>query len=188
MVRKTSLLALVVGLLVASSFVGAAAFTSATVERDVSVDVATDDNAIVKLSGGTADATTVTNDKLQIKPEGSQSSPSFNGLNQDATFTYGDKSTASAAETSNAFTITNNDDIAHSFGFSTTGPLEYTIAYDSDGTGTPDTKMTFDSSDSEKSVDLQSGETAYVVVTVDTGTGTGTESGTLTISASDTSA
>ncbi len=173
--QTTSVIVLLAGLVVATSFVGAAAFTSATVERDVTVGIETDSSAIIGLESGTADATSIDNDQLVIEPESGDES-----LNQEATFRYGDNSSASAAESAQAFNITNRDDVSHDFTLSHAqssgdGSLEF---YVSDGTNT-DTVTT----SSSGTITLGSGETAHVVVIVDTTTGTDDVSGTLTIDA-----
>ena len=171
MARKISLAVLVVGFLVASSFVGAAAFTSASVARDTTATVATDDAAIIGLNAGTADGAELNDGELVVYPEDSGE----NGLNQNATFEYGDDSTASAAESSHGFNITNNDDAAHNLTLSYSqsagdGTMTFGVAYDSSsGSGNVDTLVTVDSGTSQ-TITLQSGETAYVVVIVDTGT------------------
>lgn len=184
MVSKRSLLVLVAGLLVAGAFIGATAFTTATVDRDVRVGIDADDAAIIGLQPGTADAATLTSTgELVISPE----TGSSNGLNQNATFTYGDDSSASAAASSYAFNVTNNDDAAHDFTLSYaqsqgSGTVEFVVAYDSTGDGAVDNTTTVTES-SSATVNLASGATAYVVVTVDTGAGTTTIEGTLGIDA-----
>ena len=171
MTRKVSLAILVVGFLVASSFVGTAAFTSASVARDTTATVATDDAAIVGLNPGTADGAELNADgELVVYPEGSGE----NGLNKNAVFEYGDGSSASAAASSHGFTVTNNDDVAHDFTLSYSqsagdGTMTYKVAYDSTGGSSPDTLVTVDSATSQ-TLTLQSGQTAYVVVIADTGT------------------
>ena len=183
MVQKTSIAVVLVGVLAASSFIGAAAFTTASAQRDVTVGIEADDTAIIGLQPGTADAASLNGDsQLVIEPEGGT-----DGLNQDATFAYGDDSSASAAESSNAFRITNNDDASHDFtlGYSQSagsGTVEYVVAHDTDGDGTADSTKTVTSSAS-KTVTLGSGETAYVVVNIDTSTGTTNIQGTFSIDA-----
>jgi len=185
MTRKVFLAILVVGFLVASSFVGAAAFTNASVARDTTATVATDDAAIVGLNPGTADGAELnTNGELVVYPEGADE----NGLNQNAVFEYGNDSSASAAEGSHGFNITNNDNAAHDFTLSYSqsagnGTMTFGVAYDSsNGSGNVDRIKTVESG-TPQTITLQSGETAYVVVIVDTTTGTTDIDGTFSIDA-----
>jgi len=173
MVRKTSIAALVVGLIVATSFVGAAAFTTATVERDVTVDIAADNNGIIELQDGTADAAAMSGNELVIEPDSAQ-----NGLNVNATFTYGNTSNASG---SNGFTITNRDDQTHEFFLNYSGSGSGTLEFYVENSSSD--SVNFSDGDSPKSITLTPDETAYVVIIVDTKTGTTSITGTFTIRA-----
>lgn len=177
MTSKSSIIALLAGLIVATSFVGAAAFTTASAQRDVTVGIEADNTAIIGLQAGNADAAHLNNGQLVIEPD-----KNANGLNQNARFTYGDNS---SAKSSQAFNITNNDDVAHDFTLSYSqsqgsGTVAHVVAYDSNGDGTVDSTTTVTET-SSATVTLNSGETAYVVVTVNTDTGTTDISGTLSI-------
>jgi hypothetical protein len=178
MVQKTSLLALVVGLLVASSFVGAAAFTSATVTRDSTVGVSADTSALVGLEPGSVNGVSETSEgKLNVNLAGTAT-----GLNIDSTFTYGDASSVSSSN-AYAFKMTNGYD----------GKQTYTVEYKQDsstfsdsagstdnlkfefytGDSTPLTDSTGDNvviteGGNGQSFELTSGQTVYVVISVDT--------------------
>ena len=120
---------------------------------------------------------------MVINPEGSAEP----GLNQNAVSDYGDDSSASAAKSSNGFTITNSDDAPHGFTLSysksgSDGTMMFAVAYDESGDGTVGTLVTVDSGTSQ-TLTLQAGETAYVVVSVDTTGGTTNIDGTFSIDA-----
>ncbi|MFC6954340.1 hypothetical protein [Halorubellus litoreus] len=88
--------------IVGASTVGSIAYTSATVERDVTSSVAADASAIIGLVDGGVGAVSKTNGKLQINTDASSS-----GLNVDSTFWYGDDSSPTSTY---AFKISNNSD------------------------------------------------------------------------------
>jgi hypothetical protein len=176
MVRKTSLLALVVGLLVASSFVGAAAFTSASVTRDSTVGVAADSSAIVGLNAGSVNGVSETSaGELQVDLAGTAS-----GLNIESTFTYGDSSSVESG--AYAFTMTNSYDGSQTYtvnylqggsfsdSASSTSNLKFQFYT---GNGAPLTDSSSDNVEiteggSGQSFTLSSGQTVYVVISVDT--------------------
>jgi hypothetical protein len=173
MVQKTSLLALVVGLLVASSFVGAAAFTSATVERDATVGVSADSSALVGLEAGEVDGVSESSDgELEIELGAG------NGLNIESTFTFGDSDSPSGTY---AFAMANNGDSSQQYtvdyvqasNFADSDAdanLEFNF-YNSDGTaltGTQGSDVVITEDGNGQSFSLASGETVYVVISVDT--------------------
>lgn len=173
MVQKTSLLALVVGLLVASSFVGAAAFTSATVERDATVGVSADSSALVGLEAGEVDGISESSDgELEIELGAG------NGLNIESTFTFGDSDSPSGTY---AFAMANNGDSSQQYtvdyvqasNFADSDAdanLEFNF-YNSDGTaltGTQGNDVVITEDGDGQSFSLSSGETVYVVISVDT--------------------
>jgi hypothetical protein len=189
MVRKTSLLALVVGLLVASSFVGAAAFTSATVDRDATISVAADDNGIIGLSPGSSSMVSLTEGELTIDATTTDS----DGINTDASVEVGDPANPSSTY---AFALTNNAGSAKDLSLSYTlddsstdtdgsDNLQFAV-YDSTGSEVSGSGgYTFAEGGSYEITDASSAETYYVVLTIDTGQGTNGDdlSGTLTVSA-----
>ncbi|MFB6120129.1 MAG: hypothetical protein ABEJ68_03320 [Halobacteriaceae archaeon] len=169
MARKT--LALVVGLLVLVSTVvfGASAFTSASVQRDASVNVVTDDAGLIAIqdnTSGTLVSQTDTGLSINLANE------SASGVNADATFTFGDSSTPLEQHT---FNVTNNagQPLALTFDYTLSGSA-------SDGDSDPNLTFdlydasgnhltTFSEESSSKTVsDVADGETVYVVVTVNT--------------------
>ena len=169
MQRNIALVALaVIGV---SALIGSAAFTTGSIDRTATIGVVGDDTSIVGLAPDT-DSTHVSydgNNELRID---------FTDVNADATYYLGDSSTAN---TTYAFTITNNDGKAHDFS------LSY-VYDDTTLTGSP---VTFDlyndqgASVSGGTATLQASEVAYVVVTIDThGLTNGADlSGTLTVKA-----
>lgn len=161
---------------------GVAAFTTADLQREATVQLDDDSQAIIGLTPVASGITTNDNGQLSIQlgQEGSG-----NGLNTDATFSYGDNDDPA---NKSAFTMTNNDEVSHSFtvnyGLDATDPqgttenVVYTF-YDENGN-----KLGQASEDALASFSLNSGQTAYVVVEVNTPADkSGDLSGTLDISA-----
>lgn len=166
-----------VGALLGTS-VGAAAYTSATVSRDATFTVAADTNALVGLAAGSAPGVTeTTSGELAI---------SIADLNTESTFTFGNSTDLT---TDFAFSITNNDTIAHDIAvaYGTTG---VTFQIYKPGTNSTDgsddwtaatIEATVDASDGTTDQDLSamaSGAEYRVVMTVDT---TGVASGATTL-------
>lgn len=106
------------GAVLGASSIGAVAFTSASLDRAITIDVAADNNAVIGLNPQVS-GIQLTNDVLEINPS--------NGLNPEATFTYGD---GSNPDSTPAFTVTNNDTDPHDYTFSITGTLTIDL-YDS---------------------------------------------------------
>lgn len=93
---------------VAGTTLGAAAYSSATVSRTAMIDVSHDQNAFITLTAG--ESSFITNGSgtdgaltIDIGGEGDV------GLNQDATFTFGDDTDGTTIQTDKAFTIASND-------------------------------------------------------------------------------
>lgn len=160
MQRREYLLA--AGGIVASTSIGAVAFTSASAERDVAIEISSDDNAIIGLSPGTTNAVTLEDDVLEIDT----STETADGLNPDGTFMYGD---ADDPTTVYAFSITNNDPDERTFtlalnDFTLGGTSELTLpVYETDETLSGDLTP---SNDLE--VTLSATDTVYVLMDVNT--------------------
>ena len=153
---------------------GASAFTSATVERDAQIEVQNDDAGVIKLNDGTAQGASITSGTLTIEGDDSEA------LNREALFRFGDNSTPGDAQTTHAFNVTNNDDIAHDFTFDLASTSGVTIEL-YDGTNSVGTVTNGGSA----TTSVASGSTLYAVIIVDTDTTTGINAidGTLTITA-----
>lgn len=164
------------------SVVGAASYTSATVNRDATIAVEEDETAVIGLESGGVSGISDTGDQLTIDlGQG-------NGLNTAASFTYGD---SADPQNTYAFSVTNNDGTGHEFSF------DYAITgTDPDSSNANVQFEVFDDNGASVGTASEAGAltgvsiapgTAYtVVVTVDTENVDSSESlsGTLTISAS----
>jgi hypothetical protein len=152
---------------------GASAFTTATVARDAQIDIQNDDAAVIELADGNASAASTSGGELLLDFDNE-------GLNQDATFVFGD-TTDPGASGGDAFYVENNDDLAH----------EFTINY-TDSSAASVTLYALDPNTgnvvSGSSVTVSSvGTNQRVLVAVEIstpGTGSQTINGTLTVSAS----
>lgn len=146
---------------------GVSAFTTASLERDVSVSVTSDSAGVVGLTPG--EGTELDSSELVINAEDES-------LNVDGEFVFGDNTDP---QTSNAFVVTNNDDTAHNFTFTHNGPgsVTYTVH---DGNGNSQTATNGGSTTFN---DVAAGDSLYVVVEVSTPDSPTTESGSLTIDA-----
>ena len=171
MTRKVSLAVLVVGFLVASSFVGTAAFTTATVTRSSSVGISADDTAVIGLDAGDNVAgVSDTGDKLNVNLGNG------NGLNIESSFVYGDSSSVEA-----------NDDYAVAMTNNAGSSVEFTVNYNVDTDPGSSTSLEFKFYDGDSSplqasgshvvvteggsgqtFTLTSGQTVYIVISVDT--------------------
>lgn len=184
MYQKTSVAALLVGLLVASSFVGAAAFTNASVDRSASIDVVNDKDGIIGLEAGGSSMVTE-NSTGAIEIDAAVGSAS--GINTAATVSVGD---GSDPTNTYAFSVTNNA------GSAKTIDLSYTVT-GTDSNGGDDLTFTvyddtgssvgsFAEGGSTSINSAASGATYYVVITVDTTGNPSSDdlSGTLSITAS----
>lgn len=153
--------------IVGASTLGSVAYTSASVDRSVTSNVASDDSAIIGLTPGpNVDAVTLTNGQLEVDTAVASAS----GLNSDGTFTYGDTSSLGTAPESQAFSVTNNDGEAHSLDVGvnlTSQPGSSSLQIDlykgdgtSLGTASPSNTVTVASSD------WGAGTTIYAVIKV----------------------
>lgn len=138
---------------------GAVAFTSASVAREVNIEVDTDDDAIVGLSAGNTGAASQEDGVLVIDTSVEQ-----NGLNLDSNFTFGQEETV---ETDHLFALTNNSSDEQDFelGFDTQsadGVATFGV-YDGDNSEVG----SFNGEDTV-SVTLNEAETVYMIMTVDT--------------------
>jgi hypothetical protein len=123
---KNSTLIAVVGLLLAGSVIGSAAFSVLTLERSANLNVETDSSGILTLTPGSSPIIETDGDgalAIDIANTGAT------GVNVDSVLEIGDNSSASAANTDPGFTVTNSDNIDHDISF------DYTLdATDPDGT------------------------------------------------------
>lgn len=95
--------------------IGAAAYSTATVSRDVTIALDTDENAVIGLTpSADLQAVSLTNGRLTIDTQTGSSS----GLNTNASFSFGDSSSPSSTF---AFKLTNNDSVSRQFTFELTG-------------------------------------------------------------------
>jgi hypothetical protein len=186
MTKRIHLVVLGVSLLLATSIVGASAFTSATIQRDAQITVQNDANAIIGLDA---------NENVPGVTENTDGELSLNldedsGLNPGATFTFGNSTNGVAA-----FVVANNGTDEYEVSF------EYDLS-DSSNDGSDDANVQFavydetwgstvatfneetDYSSTTPSTTLASGNQRYVVVTVTTDGDSTDLSGTLTVSAS----
>lgn len=175
--RREYLLA--TGGIAAATSIGAVAYTAASTERDVTIDIAADDQAIIGLADGPTNAVTIEDDVLVIDTSTDESE----GLNPDGTFTYGDSEDPT---TDYSFSLTNNDAEERTYtlsldGFTYAGDAEFTIQlYESDGTLIGDLTPS-----SSQTITLDVTDTAYAIMDVVTDGLDSTDdmSGTLSINA-----
>lgn len=165
--------------IVGGTSIGAVAFTEASVERDVNVDIVTDENGPVTLTPGSTSAVTLENGLLTVDTN----TANANGLNGDGSFTYGDDA---APSTTHAFSMTNNGGGTRTFtlgfsNFSLGGTSSITLSvYDDTETSIGDVSTTTD-----QTTTLDAGDTVYAVLSFDTTglTDGANMNGTLTIDA-----
>lgn len=168
--------------------IGAAAYSTASVSRDVTIALDTDDTAVIGLTPSSdLSAVSLDQGRLTVDTETGSST----GLNTNASFTYGDSSSPSSTF---AFKLTNNDSVNRQFTFELTGfsgvfggngSLTFSF-YDNSGSET----ASVDASGSTSSTTLSSSSSLYAIIEVDTtDLDPSTDpSGTLKISATDTTA
>lgn len=178
---NSRLLTIGIALTLVVAAVGASAFTSATVERQSTIDVQTDGSGLIGLEDGTSGPLIYQNSTGALGIDLSNASGS--GANVHANFEFGDPSDPT---NSSAFNITNNDGEKHTF------TLEYTDVQSTASDGTYLTFEVYDSSGSNiatiqgadsATFDLAAQETAYVVMIIDTKSDdTADYSGTLKVS------
>ena len=171
---KSRTLAVVMAALLVMGMTGASAYTTASADRDVSVNVVNDNNGIIQLQEGTVEGASITSGTLVVDADGES-------LNRDASFTFGNVDDRSS---SHALNLTNQDDATRTFTLDSTGAtsVTYYVAVDTQADGTVDSTQTV-SPGGSGSFDLNSGGVAYVVVEVNTPDSTSDDSGTLGISA-----
>ena len=163
--------------------VGSLAFTQATVERDLDVQVVTDDSADAALRFQSNDGTTITADgQLAINGISDHENGGDAFLTPNGEFTFGDVSSPS---TSNAFTMTNQLTSERTFDISISNlestDIDFVITfYDDSATELGQVNGETDLTD----MALTSGETAYGVIEIHTGPDDSNVTGDVTISAS----
>lgn len=163
--------------------VGSLAFTQATVQRDLDVQVVTDDSADAALRFQSSDGTTITADgQLAINGISEHENGGDAYLTPNGDFTFGD---ASSPSTANAFTMTNQLTSERTFDFAianlggTDVDLVITLY---DDTGAELGKV--DSANDLTGLSLASGASAYGVIEIQTGADDSAISGDVTISGS----
>lgn len=181
----TRILTFTLLVVVAGMVVGASAFTTATMDRTVAADVVTDANGLLALTAGNAGY-------VSADADGALTIDFANGAadaNVDAVFNIGD---TSAAQTTQAFNITNNagsnKDITLSYAVTGTdgnaaANVQFKV-YDSSGVAVNAGANTA-SENSDMTFTATSGATYVVVVVIDTNGSSSADdlTGTLTISA-----
>lgn len=139
--------------------VGSLAYTTASVDRTVTANVADDASAIIGLEPGSVSGITTDGDgKLLVNPT--------EDLNKSATFEYGDTSDPSATP---AFTITNNDSVQQKIviglsNFASSGLFTLHLK------GPGGTEQTVSDNSTTVSYDVGSGETINAAITINTET------------------
>lgn len=163
--------------IVGATTVGSIAYTSASVTRNVTANVSSDDSGVVELTpGSSVDAAQLSGNQLVIDIT--------EALNQDGTFEYGDYSTPSNTP---VFTITNSDETSRSFDVAVSnnsGAVSLKVENPSGGTtevtdGSPATGISLDGTNSG----AQSIDVALKVDTTGVSTGTDAIDADITISA-----
>ena len=104
MKRSTLLAVGLVAIIGLASGPTALGLSSFTVDRQATIDVVSDDSAVIGLNPGQSDAVTLNDGALSIDPTGTAS-----GINQGSTINLGDYSDPAATP---AFTLTNSYDSA----------------------------------------------------------------------------
>lgn len=159
-----------VAAIIATAVVGASAFTTASITRETTINVVSDDDGVIALiDGNAADIVQADSSTGELTIDFAIGSGS--GVNDDATYTLGD-----AADPSyRAFNITNQDTVSHSI------ELEFTVSDGTSGIGDSEASVTFEVFDASGSLvatedeesgtasfTAASGESFAVVLTVDT--------------------
>lgn len=158
--------------LLLTGLIASSAFTTASLERDTSIDVVSDDAGIIALTDGTSGGVVSVDSSGELSIDFRVGSAG--GVNVNSTYELGDPASPTTVQ---AFNITNQDSVGHTIG------LNYSVAsgdgvsdgspsvefqvYDSTGTQV----ATEDESSGTGSFSAASGETFYVVVVVDTTVG-----------------
>lgn len=145
---------------------GAAAYTSATVNRSATIGVQTDQLGLIQLTPS-ADFSQITEDATT-----GALSINFSELNVESTFTFGD---ATAPGTTHAFSFVQNEsdrDVTFEYGLTNTDPstdpnVQFEIFTD-DGAGTVTSKGTVSEGGIAATISTLAGTTYYVVLTINT--------------------
>lgn len=163
--------------------VGSLAFTQATVERNLDVQVVTDDSADAALRFQSSDGTTITEDgQLAINGISEHENGGDAYLTPNGEFTFGD---ASSPSTDNAFTMTNQLTSERTFDISisnlTSTDVDFVIKlFDEMGAELGQVNGETDLS----GMALSSGQVVYGVIEIHTGPDDSNVTGDVTISAS----
>lgn len=162
---------------ISTAMFGASAFTSATVSRSPQINVAADGAGPISLSDGDTGIEKIdSNGELSISV--SQLSANVDGLNPNATYTFGNETAINGSSSPSAsdyvFSITNEDTSSHdvTVEFTSSNSLsannvQFTLVKADQATGGKKTVKV--GSGNSKTVTLSSGETWYVVATFNTG-------------------
>lgn len=178
---KMKTAAVVAAVVIVGMAFGASAFTTATIERDSTIDVTSDSNSIIALSAGSSSMVSETDGELTIDMSGSNGE----GVNVNSTYVIGDTSNATNTY---AFSTTNNDanarNITFAYAANTDNDANKNVqfdVYDSGGSSA----TSFSEEGNATLTSVSSGTTHYIVLTVDTsGSATNDDlSGTLTVTA-----
>lgn len=170
--KLTQLGVLALALVLATGLIGASSFTTATLTRDASIDVVSDTNGFIGLADEHSSNIVSENGDGALTIDFAQNSAT--GVNVNSTYEIGVPGTSDAANEA-AFSITNNDGVAHDI------KLNYTVTdsapvvgdganstefqvYDSDSNSI----ATISEEDSGSTFSLAGGTTYYVVIVVDT--------------------
>ncbi|GAD53105.1 hypothetical protein MBEHAL_1865 [Halarchaeum acidiphilum MH1-52-1] len=174
---RFKLAAIALGIVVVASAFGASAFTTATVQRDANINVASDSGGLIGLTAGDSELVSSPTDG-QLSIDVAQGDAS--GVNPNSSLTIGN-------ESSPAFNITNNFPSAHTFNVS------YEMGTDPDTTTKNVKFKLFNSTDHVDTVnedeaykgELSTGDKLRVVVEVDSSGATKSDdlSGNLNITA-----
>lgn len=159
-------------LLLSTGMIGASSFTTATLERDTSIDVVADDKGVIALIDGDSGAVVQQQSNGELTIDFTVGSAS--GVNVNSTYELGNPNWNDASSDEEAFNITNQDGVSHTI------TLNYTVdsgdgvgdgatsvefqVYDSSGTNV----ATEDEESGDASFTASSGETFATVVVVNT--------------------
>lgn len=170
-----------VALLVASTLFGASAFTTASVERDVSVTVQNDENGLLALTDGTSGPLIDGTDTNELAIDLSAGS-SGSGPNVDASFGFGDAELADDGWDTDeyAFSLTNNGgtatDVTMSFtpdaGDANSDDNVRFLVYDS--SGSLEETVSDETAKQSATLSFTAGESKYIVLIIDTPEGAST--------------
>jgi hypothetical protein len=109
---RFKLLVIGAAIAVVATTVGISGFTSATVERQADINVTDDTEGLLALEPGNESQIVKQGGQLQI----SMSETTAKGLNENATFTFGNPANPNSSVETYAFKIINKDDESHEVG------------------------------------------------------------------------